>query len=194
MSTIFRQSALWMTGVAALSIVAVGVAKEPVHEAYQLSYHGAPLNFGTEVTAADREGEFAYPADGRGLPSGSGTYAQGKKVYEQQCLACHGAQLQGGIGDRLIGGRGTLNTATPVKTVESYWPYATTLFDYIKRAMPFTAPGSLTNDQIYAVSAYILGEADIIPKDEVIDAKTLPKVQMPNRDGFITTDPRPDVR
>jgi cytochrome c len=194
MFTISRQSGLWITGVAALGIVTFSAAKEPAHEAYQLSYHGAPLNFGTAPTAADLEGEFAYPADGRGLPSGSGTYAQGKQVYAQQCLACHGDKLQGGIGDRLIGGRGTLNTDKPVKTVESYWPYATTLFDYIKRAMPFTAPGSLTNDQIYAVTAYILGEANIIPKDEVVDAKTLPKVQMPNRDGFVTEDPRPDVR
>lgn len=194
MFTISRQSALWIAGVAAFGIVAVGAAKEPAHQAYQLSYHGAPLNFGTKVTAADLEGEFAYPADGRGLPSGSGNYAQGKKVYEQQCLACHGAQLQGGIGDRLIGGRGTLDTDKPVKTIESYWPYATTIFDYVKRAMPFNAPGSLTNDQIYAVTAYILGEANIIPKDQVVDAKTLPKVKMPNRDGFITTDPRPDVR
>ncbi len=194
MFTISRQRVLWFTGVAAFGIVAVGAAREPAHQAYQLSYHGAPLNFGTKPTAADLAGDFAYPADGRGLPSGGGSYAQGKKVYQQQCLACHGDKLQGGVGDRLIGGRGTLASATPVKTVESYWPYATTLFDYVKRAMPFNAPGSLTDDQIYAVTAYILGEANIIPKDEVIDAKTLPQVKMPNRNGFITTDPRPDVR
>ena len=95
----------------------------------------------------------------------------------------------------MIGGRGTLvnndPTKAPVKTVESYWPYATTLFDYIKRAMPMTAPDSLSNDQVYAVTAYILSQAKIIPADAVIDAKSLAAVKMPNRDGFIP-DPRPE--
>ena len=93
---------------------------------------------------------------------------------------------------RLVGGRGTLASAIPVVTVESYWPYATTLFDYIRRAMPFSAPGSLSNDEVYAVTAYILAEGNIIDKATVIDAETLPKVQMPNRDGFIP-DPRPEL-
>ncbi|HVC11047.1 MAG TPA: cytochrome c, partial [Burkholderiales bacterium] len=93
----------------------------------------------------------------------------------------------------LIGGRGSLTGGKPLKTVESYWPYATTVFDYVKRAMPFNAPGSLSDSQAYAVTAYILGEARIIPQEEVIDAGTLPKVKMPNRHGFITHDPRPDV-
>ena len=97
-----------------------------------------------------------------------------------------GAQL------RLIGGRGTLTSQKPILTVESYWPYATTLFDYIRRAMPFQAPGSLTSDDIYAVAAYILVEAKIIDKSAVLDAQTLPKVQMPNRDGFVP-DPRPEI-
>ena len=100
------------------------------------------------------------------------------------CALCHGDKLQGnptaGIGgDKLIGGRGTLTSATPVKTVESYWPYATTLFDYVKRSMPFTAPGSLSNEQVYNVVAYILGEANIVPKNAALDAKSLPGVQMP---------------
>jgi cytochrome c len=114
-------------------------------------------------------------------------------------MACHGDKLQGTPqGDRLLGGRGTLvnNSAAkaPVKTVESYWPYATSVFDYVKRAMPFNAPGSLTDDEAYAVVAYILGEANIVPKNEVINATTLAKVQMPNRDGFVSPDPRPDVK
>src|SRR6266545_2809540 len=113
------------------------------------------------------------------------------------CAACHGERLEGnpamGIGgDRLIGGRGTLATKSPVKTVESYWPYATTLFDYVRRAMPFQAPGSLTADEIYAVLAYILAEGNVIDKAMVLDAQTLPRVQMPNRDGFIL-DPRPEL-
>jgi cytochrome c len=120
---------------------------------------------------------------------------QGKALYTQQCVACHGANLEGGLGDKLIGGRGSLvnNTPTkaPVKTVESYWPYATTLFDYIKRAMPLTAPDSLTNDQVYALCAYILAQAKIVPENAVMSADTLAKVVMPNRDGFIS-DPRPE--
>ena len=154
---------------------------------------GGPFDFGTAPTAADLAHDFSYTADGRGLPPGSGTFAQGKVVYETTCQACHGDHLQGGVGDRLIGGRGTLASAAPVKTVESYWPYATTFFDYVKRAMPFTAPGSLSDDQVYAVTAYVLAEAGIVGKDATMNAQTLPQVRMPNRDGFITKDPRPDV-
>jgi cytochrome c len=122
-------------------------------------------------------------------------------VYETKCSACHGANLQGvaGLPDmpagaalRLIGGRDTLTTKNPVMTVESYWPYATTLFDYVRRAMPFTAPGSLTADELYAVSVFILAEGNIIDKTAVLDARTLPRVQMPNRDGFVP-DPRPEL-
>jgi S-disulfanyl-L-cysteine oxidoreductase SoxD len=143
----------------------------------------------------------AIPANGRGLPPGKGDYAAGKQVYEVACAACHGANLMGitnlpnmpaGAQLRLIGGRGTLTSQKPTLTVESYWPYATTLFDYIRRAMPFQAPGSLTSDEIYAVSAYILVEAKVIDTSMVLDAQTLPKVQMPNHDGFIA-DPRPEI-
>ena len=155
-----------------------------------------PFGFGTTPTSDELARFFSPLPDGRGLPEGSGSVADGKRVYAEQCQACHGATLEGGVGDRLIGGRGTLindDAATkPVKTVESYWPYATTLFDYIKRSMPFTAPDSLSNDQVYAVTAYILAEAKIIPADATLDAKSLAEVQMPNRDGFIA-DPRPDT-
>src|SRR5689334_6700181 len=153
--------------------------------------------YGFGVTPAQDElRRFVSPLpDGRGLPPGSGTVAQGKALYEQQCVACHGANLEGGIGDKLIGGRGTLVNDTPgkapVKTVESYWPYATTLFDYVKRAMPLTAPDSLTSDQVYALCAYILSRANIVPDDAVMSADTLAKVAMPNRDGFVA-DPRPE--
>jgi cytochrome c len=100
--------------------------------------------------------------------------------------------MPSGISLRLLGGRGTLTTKNPVMTVESYWPHATTLFDYVRRAMPFQAPGTLTADEVYAVSAYILAEGNIIDKAMILDAQTLPRVQMPNRDGFIP-DPRPEL-
>jgi cytochrome c len=155
----------------------------------------ARYGFGTTPSQAELDRFFAAMPDGRGLPPGSGSVEQGKTVYEQQCVACHGANLQGGIGDRLIGGRGTLvnndPTKAPAKTIESYWPYATTIFDYVKRTMPFNAPDSLSNDQVYAVTAYILSEAKIVPPDAVLDAKSLAAVKMPNRDGFIP-DPRPE--
>lgn len=130
---------------------------------------------------------------GVGLPPGQGTVTQGKQIYAQQCASCHGDKGQGGIGDRLVGGEGTLATAHPVKTVGSYWPYATTLFDYIRRAMPFDHPESLTNDQIYAVAGYVLFMNHLVPQDAVMNADTLPRVRMPNRDGFTRPDPRPDV-
>lgn len=147
------------------------------------------FNFGTAPSQAEFARFVSPLPDGRGLPAGSGSVAQGKVMYEQQCITCHGVRLAGGIGDRLIGGRATLvnndPTKAPMKTVESYWPYSTTPFDYIKRAMPLTAPDSLTNDQIYALVAYILAEAKIVPNDTIADAKTLATITMPNRDGFI---------
>src|SRR5690349_15072234 len=151
--------------------------------------------FGTRPSEAEL-GHFVSPLpDGRGLPQGSGSVLEGKSVYQQQCASCHGEKLTGGIGDRLIGGHGTLvnddPTKPPVKTVESYWPYATTLFDYVKRAMPMNAPGSLSDDQVYALTAYILSQANIVSEDAIMSADTLPKVVMPNRDGFIA-DHRPE--
>jgi mono/diheme cytochrome c family protein len=151
--------------------------------------------FGTSPAPGELDRFYAVMPDGRGLPPGSGSVEQGKVVYQEQCAACHGANLQGGLADRLIGGRGTLAnndpTKAPVKTIESYWPYATTIFDYVKRAMPFATPGSLSDDQIYAVTAYILSQAKIVPPDAVLNATTLAAVKMPNRDGFIP-DPRPE--
>ena len=158
----------------------------------------ARYGFGTPATQDELAKFFSIPPDGRGLPPGGGTAAQGAKVYAGSCAACHGEQLQGnpqkGIGgDRLVGGRGMLATKTPLKTVESYWPYATTLFDYVKRSMPFNAPGSLSDDEVYAVVAYILTQAKIIQPTDTMNAITLPKVVMPNRDGF-EPDPRPELQ
>jgi mono/diheme cytochrome c family protein len=142
----------------------------------------------TDVSESELSQFFSSMPDGRDLPAGSGTVMQGTKVYTAQCASCHGAKMEGGIGPALIGGRGTLAAASgkgpPVKTVESYWPYATTLFDYIKRAMPFPMPGSLSNDDVYAVAAYILNQAHIVPDDATMSKETLPKVEMPNRNGF----------
>lgn len=123
--------------------------------------------------------------DGQGLPEGSGTAARGKELFADNCAACHGEAGQGGIKDRLVGGQGTLASDAPVKTVGSFWPYATTLFDYIHRAMPYQAPGSLSVDDYYALSAYILSLNGIVPPDGKLDQVSLPKVKMPNRDGFI---------
>jgi len=160
------------------------------------------FQFGQPATEQDIAAiAIAIPTDGKGLPPGRGDSARGKQVYETACAACHGADLMGvanipnmptGASLRLIGGRGTLTSPKAVATVESYWPYATTLFDYIRRAMPFTAPGSLSADEIYAVCAYILSEAKIIDNATVLDAQTLPRVEMPNRNGFIP-DPRPEL-
>jgi S-disulfanyl-L-cysteine oxidoreductase SoxD len=153
--------------------------------------------FGSPVTDQELSEYFSIPTDGRGLPPGSGNATAGAKVYATNCAVCHGEKLEGnpakGIGgDKLIGGRGSLATKTPVKTVESYWPYATTLFDYVKRTMPFSSPGSLSDDDVYNVVAYILSEAKIIKPTDTINATTLPKVTMPNRDGFIP-DARPEL-
>jgi S-disulfanyl-L-cysteine oxidoreductase SoxD len=131
--------------------------------------------------------------DGSGLPPGSGTVSHGREVFAQQCAACHGDKGQGGVGDRLVGGQGTLATSNPVRTVGSYWPFATTLFDYIRRAMPQNAPESLSDDDVYAVSAYILNLNGLLPADETLDAKSLPSINMPNRKMFVG-DPRPDVK
>ena len=123
--------------------------------------------------------------DGAGLPPGRGTPKQGEPVYAEKCAACHGEKGAGKPNDQLVGGRGSLSgDQAPVKTVGSFWPYATTLFDYVRRAMPLNAPKSLSDDEVYAVSAYILQLNGIIGEADAMDAQTLPRVQMPNRDGF----------
>ena len=126
-------------------------------------------------------------ADGAGLPPGQGSAEQGAALFASTCAACHGERGEHPVipALRLVGGRGTLATPGAVQTVGSYWPYATTLFDYIRRAMPFSAPRSLTDDQVYAVTAYILQLNGIVPEGTVLDAATLPEVQMPNRNGFV---------
>ena len=166
------------------------------------SNYGHKYDFGTPASAADiAKVDIDVMPDGRGAPPGQGSYAEGKKVYADKCAACHGADMakpvKGTGAAPLRGGRDTLTSGKPKKTVESYWPYATTLFDYTKRAMPFFEPGSMTDNEVYAVVAFILAEGNVISKDTVMNAKTLPKVKMPNRDGFIAfpqgNGHRPDI-
>lgn len=133
-------------------------------------------------------------ADGNGLPPGQGSVAQGHALYAQSCAACDGDKGQDGPADRLVGGFGTLTQHDQVRRIGSYWPYATTLFDFVRRAMPFNAPGTLSNDDVYAVSAYLLALNGIVPDDAVLGPDTLAKVVMPNRGGFTSPNPRPDVK
>jgi S-disulfanyl-L-cysteine oxidoreductase SoxD len=153
----------------------------------------SPYGIGRVATPAEIAGwNIDIGRDGSGLPPGSGTVAHGREVFAQQCAACHGEKGEGGVGDKLAGGQGTIATANPVRTVGSYWPYAPTLFDYIRRAMPQNAPQSLSNEDVYAVSAYVLSLNSLLPADATLDAKTLAAIKMPNRDMFVG-DPRPDV-
>ena len=147
----------------------------------------APLGIGRaaspeEITRAD----ITVLPDGTGLPRGRGTAAQGAPVYAAKCAACHGDKGQG-IGDfpALVGGRGTLASKEPLLTVGSYWPTATTLFDYIRRAMPYHSAGELTNDEVYALTAWVLAANGIIKQSDEIDRSRLTQVRMPNRDGFV---------
>ncbi len=142
-------------------------------------------NLGVPATAAQIAGwDISIPPDGAGLPEGAGTPADGARVYATKCIGCHGKEGAGNPADRLVGGRGTIASDRPVRTVGSYWPYATTLFDYIRRAMPYPAPHSLTNDEAYALTAYLLRLNGIVGDDAKIDAETLPKIKMPNAGNF----------
>ncbi len=141
---------------------------------------------GESISIADaQEVDFVVLPNGNGLPKGLGDVDTGKQLFNIHCMACHGENAQGGINGDLVGGHGTINGPLPIKTVGSYWPYATILFDYIRRAMPYQTPGSLKNDDIYALTAYILFLNNIIGEQDIMNAKTLVKVEMPNRDNFV---------
>ncbi len=124
--------------------------------------------------------------DGKGLPDGKGSALEGKAIYAERCASCHGAAGTGGSAEELAGGR--LDGPSPDKTIGTYWPYATTVFDFVRRSMPLDVPGSLSNDQVYAVTAYLLNLNGIIDERAEMNAATLPQVKMPNRDGFIAID------
>jgi cytochrome c len=150
----------------------------------------SPL-LGTPATEADIAAWnlSVYP-DGSGLPEGKGTAAQGKKLFAQRCAACHGEEGIGGTADELAGGTNPLDSEYPDKNIGTYWPYATTVFDFIRRAMPMDAPESLGADEVYAITAYLLHRNGIIGESDEMNAQTLPAVTMPNRDGFIWIDAR----
>lgn len=147
-------------------------------------------NLGRDVTAAEIAGwDISVPPDGSGLPPGGGMAAAGATVYAAKCQSCHGEKGAGKPNDPLVGGQGTLASPRPVRTIGSYWPYATTVFDYVRRAMPYQQSQSLTNDEVYAVTAYLLHLNGIIVEGEVMNARTLPQVKMPNRNNFILAYP-----
>lgn len=151
---------------------------------------GETPNLGKPIGEAEiAPWDLSIMPDGTGLPAGSGTAAQGAKIYAEQCSACHGDNGKGTEhGAAVVGGppRASLDGG---KTIRNYWPYATTLFDFIRRAMPYPQPNSLSSDEVYALTAYILSLNQLIGENDTMNAQTLPKVQMPNRDGFITRFP-----
>ena len=152
-----------------------------------------PLELGRAPTGEEiRAWDIDVAPDGAGLPEGAGGVEQGKLLFVQKCAACHGAAGEGATADMLVGGAGTLASKSAKRTIGSYWPYATTVFDYVRRAMPLDAPGSLAAEEVYALSAWLLHANGIVGAEAVMDAKTLPAVRMPNRDGFIAADTKPD--
>ena len=156
------------------------------------AYAAQGPNLGHPLTPDEiRKIDITVTPDGKGLPAGSGSVLEGAAVYSKNCQACHGPRGAGKPAEQLTGGVGSLASAKPVKTPASYWPSATILFDYIRRAMPITSPESLTDDDVYGVTAYLLSIDGIVPKDAVLDAKSLPLVKMPNRDGFVRWRPKP---
>ena len=147
-------------------------------------------NLGTPISPADIAAwDINIRPDGSGLPPGSGTPAQGAPIYAQKCAACHGANGKGGVNAALVGGQPIANAIETTKTIANFWPYPTTLFDFTRRAMPFPKPRTLTNEEVYALTAYILRLNNLIGENDVMNASTLPKVRMPNRDGFIVRFP-----
>src|ERR1700722_4481144 len=178
----------------------------PDRLAYRFALAIAAMAVSGAVSAAERYdfGRPATPAEiagwnidaspsGAGLPPGHGDARQGAAIFADKCAGCHGAHGEGKPMDRLVGGVGTLRDKKPEKTVGSFWPYPTTLFDYVRGAIPLNAPQSLTADEVYAVSAYVLFLNGIVPQDATEDADTLAKIKMPNRDGFVSAFPSPSA-
>lgn len=149
----------------------------------QTPHLGIPMSKG-EVAKWDLT---VFP-DGRGLPPGHGTAKEGRAIYLQKCASCHGDQGQGATAEDLVSGPNPPTSANPSKAIGSYWPCATTIFDFIRRSMPPAAPGTLSSDELYALTAYLLAANKIIGESDEMDALSLPKIKMPNQDGFIPID------
>ena len=173
----------------AVGFLVIGCDTVEVESEYPQSF-----NLGTDLPEEGRAVQItAIPPNGEGLPDGQGSYAAGEEIYREKCAACHGVDLRGTVaGLPLIGGRGSLATTAPVKTVESFWPSAPAVFSYIRNTMPTTAPGSLSDNEVYSLMAFILGKGEITSREIMLSRDNLPQIEMPNRDGFIP-DPRPDV-
>src|SRR5438552_5981969 len=153
------------------------------------SAFAAGPDLGKPITPAEIAAwDISVSPSGDGLPPGSGTSAQGAVIFKQKCVACHGENARGGTNVTLVGG-GPIERLDSVRTIKNFWPYSTTMFDYIRRAMPWPQPRTLSNDEVYALTAYILAENKLIGADDVMNAKTLPQVKMPNRDNFIIRFP-----
>ena len=195
-----RRSMGWgLSGILATSLVLHGCVSEAPNADTATVLSGTaewPGSFGIgqDATAAEIEAlDIDFGPDGAGAPEGSGSVAEGKVVYDRNCVICHGLTGREGPNAQLVGreprdGFPFGETRGIVKTVGNYWPYATTVFDYVNRTMPLSSPGSLTADEVYAVSAYILFLNEIIPENAVMDAETLPQVVMPARDRFVPDD------
>lgn len=184
------QSRKFMIGAAAAVAAAVFLSGAQAGEPRPDVSYGKPIS---EAELAAWDIDIRTP-DGKGLPGGKGSVAQGKEVFEAKCASCHGDDAKGGaMYGTMVGGIGSFTTNTRVLTPGSIYPYAPILFDYIRRAMPMNEPQSLSNDEVYAVSAYLLHLNGLVPADAVVDARSLTALKMPNRDGFIVDD-RPDVK
>ena len=177
--------AMRKTAVALCAVIAVQ-AFGPASQVVRAGVDATQLGLGRPPTADEvKVADIDVLPDGRGLPPGSGTAERGRDLYARRCTACHGASGKEGPADILVGGNGSLATPRPLKTVGSFWPYATTLWDYINRSMPYDRPGTLTTDEVYAVTAFVLHLNGIVGAGETLTPETLLRVRMPNRDGFI---------
>ena len=171
-----RKRALFAASLLLATTASLSLAETP--------HLGKPLN-----EAAIANWDISILPDGTGLPRGSGTPAQGAPIFAEKCSACHGDNARGGAAAALVDDRKLAGISASQKTIKNFWPYATTIFDFIRRAMPFTAPRSLSDDEVYALTAYILAENKLIDANDTMNAETLPKVKMPNRDNFIIRFP-----
>jgi cytochrome c len=174
------QSGAIAMGLVLACAISPARARDPSAEGPKLGRPASP-----EVV---RQRDLTVAADGSGLPAGSGSVTEGRAIFAEKCVACHGSAGSGGVADRLTGGVGTLASPKPIRTVSSYWPYASTLFDYIRRAMPLTTPQSLDDKDVYGLVAYLLSVDGIVRADARLDADSLAKIAMPNRNGFVTLE------